>query len=146
IDPVRKRPFSEVSAEVIFKPSPGFSASSKAVYDIYDEWVEILDGAIAVGDKSGDNISLSYRFVRGLTRYAEGSGVLGITRSFSAGALARYSFMDDKYIEKGYFVDYKHQCWNVRVKYSERLEERIVFLTFGLKGVGEVFGAEAGLD
>ena len=146
IDPLRKRPFSDVNAEVIFKPSDRFLASSKAAYDIYDKWVENLDSAIAVSDKRGDNISLSYRFVRGLSRYAEGNAVLAVTQRWDAGALARYSFMDDKYIEKGYFVDYKHQCWSVRVKYSERLEERIVFFTFGLQGLGEVFSASAGLS
>ena len=117
-----------MNAEVIFKPSDRFLASSKAAYDIYDKWVENLDSAIAVSDKRGDNISLSYRFVRGLSRYAEGNAVLAVTQRWDAGALARYSFMDDKYIEKGYFVDYKHQCWSVRVKVFERLEERIVFL------------------
>ena len=146
IDPLRKRPFSDVNAEVIFKPSARFSASSKAAYDVYDSRVENLDGAIAASDKRGDNISLSYRFLRGLTRYAEGNAILAITQKWDAGALARYSFMDDKYIEKGYFVDYKHQCWSVRVKYSERLEEKIVFFTFGLNGLGEVFSASAGLD
>ena len=58
----------------------------------------------------------------------------------------RYSYGDQNTIEAAYGLEYHHQCWGAQLTYTERLEEKVIFLTFNLLGIGQVGDLSGGLQ
>ncbi len=143
IDPERKRPFSDVDAEIIFTPSGWLTLTSRATYDVYDERFESYDALFSARGSRGGSVSVVYRFVRDSVEYLETDLKMRLTPSVMAGYRERYSFIEDESIEKQYSLEYSHQCWQLNLRYVERLEEDVLFFIFTLRGLGEALGGRA---
>ncbi|MBI1912489.1 MAG: LPS-assembly protein LptD [Deltaproteobacteria bacterium] len=142
----KRRPFSEISAELIVRPSVWVTATAKGKYDVYKHWFNSYDTSLIANDKRGDNLNLSYRFVRDGSRYLEASARAKTIKSIDLTYLNRYSFDEARSLETTYGMEYTHQCWSTVLTYTERLEEKIVFITFTLKGLGKVAGIQGRLE
>ena len=143
IDPKRKRPLSDVDAEIILTPTDWLTFTSKARYDVYDKRFETYDALLSTRGSKGGDLSIVYRFVRNSLEYVEANIHKRISPSIMAGYWQRYSFVDNQSIEKRYSVDYTHQCWKLSLSYTERLEEDVLLFMFTLKGIGDVLGGRA---
>lgn len=143
VDPKRKRPFSDVDAEVIITPSDWMTITSKAKYDVYDKRFESYDALFSARGSRGGDISVVYRFIRDSVEYLEANINARLTQSIMAGYRQRYSFIDNESIEKQYSMEYSHQCWGLSLRYMERLEEDVLLFMFTLRGIGDVFGGRA---
>ncbi len=143
VDPKRKRPFSDVDAEIIFTPSDWMTITSKAKYDVYDKRFETYDALFSTRGSRGGGISLVYRFIRNSAEYLETNINMRLVSSIMVGYRERYSFTEDESIEKQYSMEYTHQCWKLSLRYLERLEEDVLFFMFTLRGLGEAFGGRA---
>ncbi|MDP2689303.1 MAG: LPS assembly protein LptD, partial [Deltaproteobacteria bacterium] len=143
----RRRPFSDIRAELMLSPSEKVRLTALGEYDVYESWFNSYNASLAARDGRGDSINLAYRFVREeATRYLEASARLRVTRPLDLTYLKRFSFDENRSLETSYGMEYRRQCWGSTLTYSERLEERIVFLTFDLSGLGRVAGVEGKLE
>ncbi len=52
----------------------------------------------------------------------------------------RYEFATDEQLEQVVGIEYRQQCWNALLSYSEREDDRSVMLTFTMRGIGSVGG------
>ncbi len=139
----KKRPFSDFSAEAILKPTLNSQITGKVLYNVYDNRASNYDINFDIKDQRGDSFSLSHRFVRGSTNFIEGNVNLHINRAFDVSYLERYSIDEMKALESTFVGAYHHQCWGMEITFSDTLEENIVYISFSLKGIGNVGGFRA---
>ena len=140
----RKRPFSDIRAEMILAPASWADFSALAEYDVYEDRFDRYNTSLSARDRRGDSVNISYRYLRAEdTEYLEGSARVRIIRPVDLTYLKRYSFDTDRALETAYGIEYTHQCWSANLTYTERLEEKTIFLTFGLKGLGKIAGVES---
>jgi len=142
-DTDRKRPFSDVTAEAILKPTNNTQITGKVQYNVYDNRSTNYDINLDLKDSRGDSLTLSHRFVRDSTNFIEGSLNLYVNRAFDAFFLERYSIDDQRSLETTVRGSYHHQCWGVDLTFSDTLEEKLVYISFSLKGIGHVAGFRA---
>jgi len=131
-----------VTGEIRLSPAPGVSLAGKGNYNYYQHWFDSYDAELAVEDSRGDNLRVTERFLRGTTKYLEGAARARILKPLDLTYLVRYSFDQQKSLESVWGLEYTHQCWSAVLTYTERLEEKIVFLTFSLEGLGKVAGVQ----
>jgi LPS-assembly protein len=143
-DPERKRPFTDIFAELAVRPAPSMNLSLKGRYDAYDGRFENSDGSFAFKEDRYD-VSFSYRFAREELEYLEAGARWKATDAISAGFWSRYSLKDEENIERTFTVGYAHQCWGAELSYRQRPEETLILLDFSLKGLGEVLSTETAL-
>jgi len=142
----KRRPFSEIAGELIVRPSPNVTATAKGRFDPYENRFNTYDISFAAADSRGDTISVAHRFVRDGANYLEGFLRARLSRSVDFTYLQRYSFDEYRSLESSYGIEYAHQCWSATLTYTERLEERIVYLTFNLLGLGRVAGIQGRIE
>ncbi|MEK6759154.1 MAG: LPS assembly protein LptD [Deltaproteobacteria bacterium] len=142
----KRRPLSEATGELIVNPADWTTLTAKGRYDVYEHWFTSYDASLGASDRRGDRLDVSYRFVRGGASYLEGSTRLKVIPSIDLTYLKRFSFDEYRSLETSYGVEYKHQCWDTVFTYTERLEEKIVFVTFNLKGLGKIAGIQGSID
>lgn len=141
-----RRPFSEVNGEIIFRPTPSTAATAKGKFNVYENRFTSYDASFSASDARGDSISVSRRFVLDEGNYLEAALRGHVSRTVDLTYLQRYSFDESRSLESSYGLEYRHQCWNANLTYTERLEEKIIYLTFDLLGLGRVAGVQGQID
>jgi hypothetical protein len=135
-----------VTGETILRPTDWSKLTGRARYNVYDDWFASYDTELELLSKRGNRLALARRFVRNTLSYFEASARVRATRAIDLTYTKRFSFDEDRSLETSYGVEYKHQCWKAILSYNERLEERLVTLTFDLLSIGRVAGAQATLE
>jgi len=141
-----RKPFSEITGEVIIRPGPLVTATAKGKFDIYENRFNTYDISLAAADSRGDTLNISHRFVRDGSNYLEAFLRGRVSKSVDLTYFKRYSFDEYRSLETSYGIDYTHQCWSATVTYTERLEEKIAYLTFNLLGLGKVAGIQGRIE
>ncbi|MBI3753557.1 MAG: LPS-assembly protein LptD [Deltaproteobacteria bacterium] len=137
-----RRPFSAVTGEARLKPLSWTMIAAKGAYDVYNNWLNQYDASLGIWDRRGDRLDASYRYARSpLMEYLDASLRFKLIPSVDLTYHNRYSYNDNTILEAAYGLEYKRQCWNTQITYTERPEEKIVMVTFNLLGIGEVGGA-----
>jgi LPS-assembly protein len=137
-----KRPFSDITGEVIARPSEWVRGTAKGSFDAYENRFNTYDLAVAASDKRGDSLNIAHRYVRDGANYLETALRARLLKGLDFTFLKRFSFDENRSLETAYGVEYVHQCWSSTLTYTERLEERIIYLTFDLLGLGRVAGVQ----
>jgi LPS-assembly protein len=140
-----RRPFSDVAGEIRLQPVSWTLITAKGRYDTYEDWINQYDASLGLWDKRGDRLDVSYRYTRNPlpmkpTEYLDSSLRFKPVQAVDLTYRSRYSYSDQKAIEAVYGLEYHHQCWGAQLTYTERLEEKIIFLTFNLLGIGQIDG------
>ncbi len=139
----KKKPFSDVIAEVILKPTLHSKVTGKVNYDVYGNRPSSYDLNLDLSDSRGDKFTVSHRFLRDTTNFIEGSVKVHINKTFDFSYLERFAITDNRSLERTFVGSYHHQCWGAEITYSKTLVENIVYLSFSLKGIGNVGGFRA---
>lgn len=137
-DGVKRRPFSDVTLEAIIKPNDWLKITGKEKYDVNNRWPTSYDMSLDAHDARGDSLSVSERFLRAKTRYVEGNVRIRVIRPLDFTYAKRYSIDQKKSLESIFGLEYKHQCYSITLTYTIRPEDKIVFVTFNLMGLGKV--------
>lgn len=137
-----RRSFSDITGELIVRPTTWSSVNGRGSYNVYDDWFTSYDAELEISDKRGDHVRLSRRFVRETVSYFEASGRLSVTNSVNLTYAKRFALDEDRSLETTYGIQYRQQCWSALLSYSIRLEEKSVVLTFDLLSLGRVAGAQ----
>ncbi|VAV83473.1 hypothetical protein MNBD_DELTA01-1415 [hydrothermal vent metagenome] len=141
-----ERPFSDVSGELILRPTSMLKVRGKGLYDPYEKWFESSDAQFSISNRREDSFSLSYRYLRGSTRYLEASALLNLTNTLYVKYHDRYNFIDDDVLERAITFGYGHQCWGVELALKKGIVDTLFLLTFTMKGLGEVFTSQTTLS
>lgn len=139
----KKEPFSDVVAEAILKPTLRSAVTGKMSYDVYDNRPTSYDLNLDLFDRRGDILSVSHRFQRDSTNFIEGSVKVYINKAFDFSYLERYALDESRSLERTFVGAYHHQCWGAELTFSKTLVENIVYLSFNLKGIGNIVGFRA---
>ncbi len=135
-----RRPFSDIKGEVIIDPSERFNFTAKGRYDVYDGVMEDYDTSVALRDRRGDRLDVSYRFIKDSTEFIDVAAGIQVASPLNLYYRNRFSLDGSKSIETAYGLEYIHQCWSANFTYTRKLDENIVLLTFDLLGLGNVGG------
>ncbi len=92
-----------------------------------------LPGAVGVGGLIG-----------GFTRYIGLSTKVYVTKTVDLQYLWDYSFDTHTPLQTSYAIDWAQQCWGATLTYTTTPIEKLVFLTFNLKGIGRIGGLHGG--
>lgn len=141
-----RRPFSDITGELVIRPSKRVWGNAKGSFDVYESRFNSYDIAVSAFDKRGDSLSAAHRFVRDGANYLEASLRARISRGLDLTYLKRFSFDENRSLETAYGAEYVHQCWSATLTYTERLEEKIIYLTFDLLGLGRVAGIQGRIE
>lgn len=142
----KRRPFSDITGELIIRPANWATARGKSAYDMYNKRFNSYDASLGAADKRGDSLNWSYRFLRGSPSYTEVSARGRVVKPVDVTFLRRASLGEHKSLETTYGIEYKSQCWSAVFTYTERLEEKVVYLTFNLLGLGRVAGFQGRVE
>lgn len=141
----KRRPFSDIAGELIVRPNELLILSTKGKYDVYESRFNSYSASINWLDRRGDAFNAAYRFVRNGSSYLEASAKVRLMEPLDITYLKRFSFDEYRSLETTYGAEYRHQCWTMALTYSERLEEKLVYLTFNLRGLGRVAGIKGSI-
>lgn len=141
-----RRPLSDITGEIRLNPTLWSRIAGKAAYNVYDDWFTRYDASLFVNDRRGDSLDVSHRFLRGGSRYMESLLRIKLKDNLDATFLKRYSFDEGRSLETTYALEYNHQCWSTVVSYTERLEEKVVYVTFDLLGLGRIAGIQGRIE
>lgn len=133
-----RRPFSDLSAELILNPAKWSSLTASGDYNVYDDRFTNYYAEFAVNDSRGDALSVSHRFVRDDTNFIEGAVKVHVSRALDITYSERFSLDEGRSIERQYVASYTHQCWSADLTFSDKIEENVVYLAFSLRGIGKV--------
>jgi len=142
----RRRPFSNVSGDARLLPDERMNFTLRGSYDVYHHWLASYDTGASVSDTRGDSLSLTRRFIRAQADYFEASARARLAASWDVTFSKRFSFVEGRSLETSYGIDYRHQCWSYLLTYTMRPEERIVYLTLNLLGLGRVGGIQGRIE
>lgn len=140
-----RHPFSDVSAELILKPTAGLKLSGKEKFNTYDQTPTSYDASVEWTGAGGNRVSLTERFLRAQTRYIEAYVNYRVARDVNMSYAERYSDDLKRSLETVYGLEYRPQCWSVNATYTVKPEEKSIFFTFNLMGLGKVAAVQGTL-
>lgn len=143
-----KRPFSDFKAELILTPDDRVYFKSKGEYNVYSNQVSNYDLSMILEDQRGDKLDVGYSYNRNVANYLDLDINLNIFKGFDFFHSSRFSFLNDesKTLETTYGIDYRRQCWGIRLSRVERPDEQVYFATINLLGLGEIGSVSASFD
>ncbi|MBI5588180.1 MAG: LPS-assembly protein LptD [Deltaproteobacteria bacterium] len=141
----KRRPFTNITGEARLMPAKWAAVSAKGNYNYYMHWFDSYDASLGIADERGDKLNVTERFLRATSKYLEASARARVIKPLDLTYLTRFSFDRKKPLETVYGIEYTHQCWSAVLTYTERLEEKIIFLTFSLQGLGKVAGVQGAM-
>ena len=135
--------YSDLRTQLSLWPTTHSSLALDAYYDMDGGRVPDFSVSGTFADGQGNGLSTTYR----KRRPASGVGQIeNINLRVDAALLKplylayeqRYDFLDTRQLEQVLYLDYRHQCWGLKVELRERDIDRSVMLTLSLKGLGEI--------
>ena len=144
-----KRPFSDLKAELILTPDDLVYFKGEGEYNVYDNQISSYDLALNLKDRRGDKLDVTYSYERSIADYLDLNVNLNVIEGLDLFHRSRISFLDDesKTLETTYGIDYKRQCWGIRLSRVEKLDEEVLyFATINLLGLGEAGSASANFN
>lgn len=133
-----RRPFTDVIVEGRVTPLARFSLAADARFNPYQGRSSTSSLNLDLSDGSGNSAGVAYRFAREQVEYLEGKVGISLVKPFVFQYTSRYSFDRQAFLESYYALEYRHQCWSVTLTYRERPDNREMFVSFTLSGVGPV--------
>jgi LPS-assembly protein len=137
---IKKEPFEPLTAELTFSPFDRLYFDAEARWDHYTEDFTFADISLKFDmERSGerkDEYRIDYVYTdsgdKGLSYYFD----VNIAKGFSVGSSLNRDIDMDHDIEKGYWINYEAQCWEIRLGVEKRDNESRILLNFQLLGFG----------
>lgn len=134
----KREPFDDLKGELRFSPVKPVSLVAKGDFDVYDRILNKYDTTLKVADNRGDSFFLTYRYERSLqTLYMESGAKLHVHRALDLILKQRYSFDEERSLERRVDLEFRQQCWGAVLTYQRTPEEEKILLNFTLESIGE---------
>jgi LPS-assembly protein len=136
--PGPRRPFSNVGGELEFVPSPYLRLRSFAGWSPYTNQVDNQTHTLSVGTPGGTWAFLEYQNLNAdQYRQLNSSLVWKINPLWTANFLNKWSIDQNKSYETTLGLAYAHQCWGIKVSYTDTPDNKQFLVSISLKGLGE---------
>ncbi|MEW6188278.1 MAG: LPS assembly protein LptD [Thermodesulfobacteriota bacterium] len=133
-----RKPFSNVYGELEFVPYSNLSWRSSLGWSPYSNQFDTHSHHVSYWDKKGHSAYVEYYSGAGnLYRQINSGLTWKVNPSWSASFLNRYSLDQNKNYETTLGVTYQHQCWGIKVHYSNTPDDQKFIVSVSLKGLGE---------
>ena len=133
-----KRPFLPLDADFELIPFDFFSISADTQWSYYDHRFIEKNAAFRIWDRRGDNFGVSYRNTKEELETVKLNGELCITTRLLAFSNFERNLLENETVETGVGFVYDRQCWNFKMEFIDRQEDRKYQFMVNLKGLGEV--------
>ena len=133
-----KRPFSSIYGQLEFSPSSYLALRSSAGWSPYNGLMDYQSHNLTLSDKKGNSAYVEYLSSSGeQVRQLNTNLNWNISSLWSASFLNRYSLDQKKNYETTVGLTYTQQCWGIKIYYSDIADDKRIYFTFSLKGLGE---------
>lgn len=135
--------FSDLRIELVLRPTAHSSLSLDAYYDVEHERLPDFSVGAALSDDTGNSLGATYRKRRPLTGLDQVENLnfrvdLAWLKPIYLGYEQRYDFLETRLLEQVLNVDYRQQCWGLRIDLRDGENDRSIMFTLSLGGIGEV--------
>ncbi|MBI5604637.1 MAG: LPS-assembly protein LptD [Deltaproteobacteria bacterium] len=131
-------PFSNVIGELEVIPGPYLSLRSSAGWSPNTGQLDTQTHNLTVMDKKGNRAYVEYLAANGdQIRQINSDLFWKISSIWSANFLTRYSLDQNKNFETTFGVTYTHQCWGIKLNYTDTPDDKRILFSFSLKGLSE---------
>jgi LPS-assembly protein len=135
---VPRRPFSNLTGELEFIPSPFIRLRSFVGWSPYDNRLDTQTHSISLNTPGGSWASVDYQTINGdQFRQLNSWAVWKINPTWTANFVNRYSIDQNKNYETTLGLAYAHQCWGIKASYTDTFEDKRFTVSLVLKGLGE---------
>ena len=163
-----KQPWLPLEAQLTFTPYPDLDLRAEALWDHGEDRVAFADLSLELGiDRSGgrkDTFLIDYQVVKEVTENFRRSGArrdlffldeqflreesktiscyldVNLLHGFSAGTLFQRDLKQRYTIASSVWLEYRSQCWSVRVSASSISDVDTIMVSFNLLGLGGLEG------
>ena len=132
------RPFSNLTAELEFIPSPFIRLRSSAGWSPYENQFDTQSHMLSLNTPGGSWASLEYYTINlNQNKQLNTSLSWKINPTWTANFLNRYSIDQNLNYETSLGLTYSHQCWAIKATYLDTLDNKQFMISLNLKGLGE---------
>ena len=138
------RPFSDIRAELILRPTRWSYLDVDTRYDVnsredgFTNRFTVFNARGGVRDSAGNGLNLEYRYRQESLGYISGAVDLAWFKPFYVNYQHRYDFEEQLTLESVLNIEYRAQCWSVFLTLRDRLEDQEYLITFALSGLGKM--------
>ncbi|MBW2621671.1 MAG: LPS-assembly protein LptD, partial [Deltaproteobacteria bacterium] len=138
VDPTdRPRIHGPWKADYAFTYNPYFSINGESEFDTRTNNFSFHSLTVNIRDRRGDRLFMEYDFKQDTYEEVRYYLSLVLNKKTALQFGNRYSLTREMFLESIVALDYRSQCWAVRLEYIDRPQERAIVLAFGLTGLGE---------
>lgn len=132
----KERHFGTVDMELDVKPLPYLSLKSRSRFDVNDgSWLR-TNNDLVLNSPRGYEASIGYHYTRDLIEQINVALRAKINKDIDLEMTLKQNERDGRTVEQTYVLDYHRQCWGVRVGVSDSGDDRQIFATVNLFGMG----------
>ncbi|MDR2860985.1 MAG: LPS assembly protein LptD [Syntrophobacterales bacterium] len=125
-----------VEMEWDFRPLPYVTVRNRSIYDIDSRnWLR-SNSDLVLTTSRGDSASIGYHYTKGLIEEVNLALRARLTRAFDVEAVLKRNELSSRTVEQTYAVNYYHQCWGIKLGYSETADDHRFFVSLNLYGLG----------
>ena len=133
-----KRPFLPLDADFELIPFDFFSISANTQWSYYDQLFIEKNAAIRIWDRRRDQFGIAYRNTRDEVETINIDGQLWVTPQLLIFSQFERNLLENETVETGVGFVYDRQCWNFKMEFIDRQEDRKYQFIINLKGLGDV--------
>lgn len=141
-DPDRKKPFSEIRADLELYPTRNLTLNAEAEWEPYENRVITRNASMAWNSLRGDQVRAEYRYdetvEEDIIESVYGSLRLKLPLRLTAYLSHEHDLEADERVESIAGLIYESQCWAVDVRYTEEQEDQEIAFMVRLFGLGEL--------
>ena len=128
--------FGTLDIELDIKPLPNLSFRNRSYYDVNDgSWLR-SNSDLSVSLPQGHTASVGYHYTHDLIEEINASLLAKINRDLNLEMTLKRNEKDGRTVEETLAVNYQRQCWGFRVGVSDNHDDRQIFATLNLFGMG----------
>jgi len=140
----KRRSFSDVLLEMQVGPLSGVYLDLEGAISPYGKGFTNANANFSVMTKRGDRLRLNYQYRPSQTRDLTTELFVNLFPKWSIEAYNVHSFQYHQNIETRVSLQYKSQCWGVKLAYTDLYADRKFMIIFTLTGIGEIKGISFG--
>ncbi|MEN6621556.1 MAG: LPS assembly protein LptD, partial [Smithella sp.] len=112
-----RRPFSDMTVEVDFRPHSYLFFQARNKYSVYDGW-KVMNYDATISDRRGDSATVSYRYTMDSIEEFDVSLKAVITDKLNGTFISRRDLFNSRNVETALGLVYYSQCWAVGFEVS----------------------------
>jgi LPS-assembly protein len=132
------RPFSVVDMELDLTPISYLTFAARNKLDVNTGGWTQTNYDLSLNDARGDTATVGYRYTKDTLEEVNLTLKAMITPSLDVMYIQRRNRLDNKDVERTYSVQYRRQCWEIKVSFSDN----VTYLANGVEEPDRVYAVK----